>query len=362
MNKLVYFLMSIIWASVGLCQTPVNKVNAPAENLSNPATAIFVTNTAGQQYEQYLPSIKDSLSALLTQKGFAIVRTENALLPDGVRDSNESKQTSVYSEASLNRLAEILRARLLIVATVNNVTHEDRVFNGENTAMKTSYKATIDSVRINLQIYDLGTTKSLYGDTVSFSTRNPVYGADETNNILKLLFHDSTVKIADNIASKVGILNASSTDIEKSTFYIESNVNDVDVFIDGMVIGSTGKKTKFEVTPGIHQLKLGKEMLKSWEKTVNITDGATFSAQMELSPEGLKRYKDISTFNLQMKAANSAIEITEGLANTATKVILQQSEAEAEAKKDIAKGERVKRENSYIHDDGFVGNLEKLIK
>ncbi len=431
--------------SVGLCQTPIIKKDAPSGNLSNPATAIFITNTAGEQYNQYLSSIKDNLTSLLTQKGFAIVRTENALLPEGVKDSNESKQTNVYSEASLNRLAETLKARLMIVATVNSVTHEDRVFDGENTAMKTTYKAALDSVRINLQVYDLGTTKSLYGDTVTFSARNPVYGANETNNILISLFHDSANKISENVTTKVGTLNASSTDIKKTTISITTNVNNVDVFIDGMVVGSTGEKTKFEVSPGIHQLKLGKEMLKSWEKTVNIVDGANFTAQMELSADGLKRYKDIEKFNFEMKAANTALELgkkqaetnieiqkntsdasiaiakdkqklegkvvdatidlakgdqkikakesdanidlakgqqkLEGKALNATinlaegdqkikakvsdtdsKVKLEQSEADAQSKKDIAKGEREKRENSYIHDDGLVNNLNKIDK
>jgi hypothetical protein len=311
--------------------------------------------------------------------------------------------------------------------------------------MKTTYKAALDSVRINLQVYDLGTTKSLYGDTVTFSARNPVYGANETNNILISLFHDSANKISENVTTKVGTLNASSTDIKKTTISITTNVNNVDVFIDGMVVGSTGEKTKFEVSPGIHQLKLGKEMLKSWEKTVNIVDGANFTAQMELSADGLKRYKDIEKFNFEMKAANTALELgkkqaetnieiqkntsdasiaiakdkqklegkvvdatidlakgdqkikakesdanidlakgqqkLEGKALNATinlaegdqkikakvsdtdsKVKLEQSEADAQSKKDIAKGEREKRENSYIHDDGLVNNLNKIDK
>jgi hypothetical protein len=441
----IVIFANLFFMSVGLCQTPIIKKDAPSGNLSNPATAIFITNTAGEQYNQYLSSIKDNLTSLLTQKGFAIVRTENALLPEGVKDSNESKQTNVYSEASLNRLAETLKARLMIVATVNSVTHEDRVFDGENTAMKTTYKAALDSVRINLQVYDLGTTKSLYGDTVTFSARNPVYGANETNNILISLFHDSANKISENVTTKVGTLNASSTDIKKTTISITTNVNNVDVFIDGMVVGSTGEKTKFEVSPGIHQLKLGKEMLKSWEKTVNIVDGANFTAQMELSADGLKRYKDIEKFNFEMKAANTALELgkkqaetnieiqkntsdasiaiakdkqklegkvvdatidlakgdqkikakesdanidlakgqqkLEGKALNATinlaegdqkikakvsdtdsKVKLEQSEADAQSKKDIAKGEREKRENSYIHDDGLVNNLNKIDK
>jgi hypothetical protein len=62
-----------------------------------PATAIFVINHAGARYDDSIPSIKDNLTSLLTQKGFSIVRTENALLPAGLPDSNENKNVPIVS-------------------------------------------------------------------------------------------------------------------------------------------------------------------------------------------------------------------------------------------------------------------------
>jgi hypothetical protein len=40
---------------------------------------------------------------------------------------------------------------------------------------------------------------------------------------------------------------------------------------------------------------------------------------------------------------------------------MEQSEADAKSKVEIAKGEREKRENSSVKDDGFVDNLKQVI-
>lgn len=405
-------------------------INAAGESPQippSPATAIFIINNAGSQYDQFIPTIKDNLTSSLTQKGFSIVRTENAILPAGLPDSNENKITNVEAEASLNRLAEALNASLLIVSTINAVTHDENTFDGRGTSYNVVKTTAIDNVRINIQVYDIGTTKSVYGDSVSTSLRTPVYGSSESNTILINLFHDATVKIADNVSSKVDSINANaSKSSDKVSFTVAANIPSVDVFIDGMVIGSAGNDTKLQATPGIHQLKLGKEFLKSWEKTVNIADGAKFSAQLELSTQGLSRYKDIETFNLAMKVANTSLDISKkqaetniviqnkksdseirrsdaeveiakdqskanidlskaqmkinaneseanidlskdqmkiqkNTAETNADVAKEQSEADAKSKVEIAKGERVKRENSSIKDDSFADKLKKVI-
>lgn len=345
----------ILVALFTLANTNVNAIEiAPKTTLPStpPATAIFVINHAGARYDDSIPSIKDNLTSLLTQKGFSIVRTENALLPAGLPDSNENKITNPETEASLNRLAESLNAKLLIVSTINTVTHDENKFDGTGTSYNVAKVTATDTVRINLQVFDIGSSKSVYGDSVSTSLRTPIYdGNAKTQSILTNLFYDAAVKIADNISTKVSTVNASATmtSAKKVTFTITTNIPAVDVFIDGMVVGSAGEGTKLQTTPGIHQLKLGKDLVKSWEKTVNIVDGAKYSATLELTKEGLERYQDIQKFNLAMKAADTEIEI-----------VKQQSTAASTAVVEIAKGERKKRENSSIKDDGFADNLKKI--
>lgn len=318
-----------------------------------PSTALFLINNAGSKYDQFIPTIKDNLTSLLTQKGFAIVRTENAILPAGLPDSNENKISNPEAEASINRLAESLNARLFVVATINAVTHDESTFDGtkydvinnksvtnvaiheENTFDGTVDKQTVidaqtydvkslgtgtaynvvkttatDAVRINLQIFDLGSTKSIYGDSVNTSLRTPVYGQTHTNTILINLFYAAAEKLANNVATQVATINVSATTAaNKVTFTVSTNVSSADVFIDGMVIGSTGKETDFQATPGIHQLKVGKAFIKSWEKTVNIIDDANYSITLELSEDGLARFQNIEKFNLAMKAGEATIGI-----------------------------------------------------
>lgn len=357
-NKKIIFIHLLIYLMV----LPGYSKAAGSVNVQpSPSAAIFIINNSGSEYDQYLPVIKDNLTSLLTQKGLSIVRSENALLPSGMPDTNDSKVSDPQQEAALNRLAESLNAGLLVVSTINSVVHEENEFDGSGTIYKSSNKTAIDTVRVNLQVYDVGSTKSIYGDSVSTAVRTPIYGQQQSHPVLVKLFNEAAVRIADNITTHVSQIKLSaSAPVKKASFTISTNIPSVDVFIDGMVIGSTGEKTKFEVSPGIHQLKLGKELLKSWEKTVNIVDGANYSAQLELSSDGLKRYKDIEAFNFAMKAANTSLETSKKEAQANIDIAKQQSKAEAEAKVEIAKGEREKRENSYIRDDGFVDNLKKI--
>lgn len=193
-KKLSIICLPLIVLISGLVQ---QAISASAMPQKPPATALFVINNSGAEYDQFIPIIKDNLTTLLTQKGFSIVRTENAILPAGLPDSNENKFTNPETEASLNRLAESLNARLLVVSTINAVTHDEKTFDGTGTSYKVVKTTAIDNVRVNLQIFDIGSTKAVYGDSVSTSLRSPVYGKNESNTILINLFHEATLKIAD---------------------------------------------------------------------------------------------------------------------------------------------------------------------
>jgi hypothetical protein len=180
------------------------------------------------------------------------------------------------------------------------------------------------------------------------------------------LFHDATVKIVDNITTKVDAINMNaSKSSNKVSFSVAANIPSVDVFLDGMVIGSVGDKTSFDATPGIHQLKLGKEFLKSWEKTVNIIDGAKYSAQLELSPQGLSRYKDIEAFNLAMKTANTSLDVSKKQAETNINIQIKQSDSEirrSDAGVDIAKNQSkanidLSKEQMKIHTNESEANI-----
>jgi len=160
------------------------------------------------------------------------------------------------------------------------------------------------------------------------------------------LFYAAAEKLANNVETQVANVNASATTPTNSkvTFTVSTNIPSVDVFIDGMVIGSTGKETEFQATPGIHQLKLGKEFIKSWEKTVNIINDAKYSVTLELSAEGLARFQSIQKFNLALKAGEASID-----------VVKEQSKAQATALVEEAKAKK----NNPVKNDGLADNLKK---
>lgn len=64
--------------------------------------------------------------------------------------------------------------------------------------------------------------------------------------------------------------------------------------LDGAVIGST--PGAFKASAGIHKMRLSRQGLKDWERTVNIFDGQKLSVAMELDDQGHQRWKETAAF------------------------------------------------------------------
>jgi hypothetical protein len=177
---------------------------------------------------------------------------------------------------------------------------------------------------------------SIYGDTVTAAERIAVVENLEilTNDIYPRLVDAAAVKISENISSKVErIASVNVAPPAKSVkFNVSSNVKNATVELDGLAVGST--PGTFYAEPGIHTLRVSKEWLTNWERTVNISANQNISVSLELSDEGIIRYVTLEKFK-----ADLAIE-------------KEQSSADAYSKKKIAEGEKNKRSNSYDRNQG----------
>jgi hypothetical protein len=242
----------------------------------------------------------------------------------------------------------------------------------------------------------------VYGDVVTASEKVATLEHLESTStdITNKLLDNGAIQIAQNIADKVErIRTVQVKTLPTVEFTIKSNIEDATVELDGAVIGSA--PGRFNAAPGLHQMRIGKEFFASWEKTVNIYPNQLLTVTLEMSDEGLRRYKNIETYKAEMantkqemelakkttdqeldltkkereaavemsREANSAevyrvksdAEIAKEQSVADAEVKRQQSAADADAKRNISEGEKKKREQSYIHDDGLGNEIKQII-
>ena len=327
--------------------------------------AIFVQNRAGQELQNQIEALNDHLTADLTGKGFSIIdkdvvaarfRESNNLkaLEEAIQpNASETGAADAFTGASALRMAQMIGADYLVIATIQPLGAETRTFKGENTIYGTNNQATIYSLRIALKVLEGKQGGTVYGDMVTASDR-VVTGQNltiDSTDILPRLIDACARKIADAVAGKVeSIRNVKVNTIPGVEFTVTSNVEGATVELDGAVIGST--PGRYKAAPGLHQLRISKEWLSTWERTVNIIQDQSLYVSLELSQEGLRRYATIEQLKLDLARGKQQndMEMKERAAGIGTAG--EQSEAEASAGKKGGEGEMKKPEESQERSEG----------
>jgi len=313
--------------------------------------AIFVRNSAGPEFKEQIDPLTNQLAARLSEKGFSIIDRRDVIgkfsesretdpvavkaskaLEQLARDGrSDTRLDDALTGASAVRIARQLGADYLIMATINSVSQETKVFKGQGTAYGTNNASNTFTMRVAVKVLEGSRGASIYGDVVAASERISIVENLEiaTNDIYPRLVDAAAIKVAENISSKVERISSVKVAPAASAvkFRVDSNIKGATVELDGMAIGST--PGTFMAEPGIHTLRVSKEWLTNWERTVNIVPNQVISAALELSDEGIQRYTTLERFKAEISIAK------------------EQSEADAYAKKKIAEGEKKKRENSY---------------
>jgi hypothetical protein len=71
-------------------------------------------------------------------------------------------------------------------------------------------------------------------------------------------------------------------------------VGGVTVELDGAALGSS--PGTFQASLGLHQLRVTRQWMTPWQKTVNIQEGVAFNIGLELSDAGIIRYQSMEGF------------------------------------------------------------------
>ncbi len=364
-RKISLLFLAALWLLCPLIATAESGGENP-ESKPPLRAAIFIQNRAGRQLQSYLDAFNNQLTAGLTDRGFSII-DRNVVLAK-FKESQEDDQDKqrercvedAVTGASALRVAQMIGADYLVIATLDSLSKETRTFSGEGTIYGTSNQSTLYNLRISLKVLDGNQGGSVYGDTVTASERKVVGMNLEitTTDIMPALIESGAKKIADNLSGRLErIRNVKIKSVPVVEFTLNSNVEGAVVELDGAAIGST--PGRFTAAPGLHQLKVSKEMLTPWERTVNIAQNQVLTVSLELSQEGLTRFATIEQLKVELAKArmNNDMELKEretGVKERETGIGIakEQSEADAYAKKAISAGEQKRREESYERLEG----------
>ncbi len=390
----VMALAGIFTVSAVFAAEPETGAKAAAEQTPL-KTAIFVRNNGGKELRDKIDTFNDRLSSRLTEKGFSTMdwkdviqkfkessETEDQIFKNvktfmavstttpsnqsltGVATADRKPEDSVLiaqgkdggvAQASSLRIAQMIDADYIIVASMGQLGHEKRTFKGEGTIYQTNNTADIYTLPLTIRVLDGNTGQTLYGDTLTASYRVNQNASLEIqqNNIADNLIDTGTAKLVENISSKVdSIRNATKAAFSSADFTIECNVVGATVELDGTAIGSP--PGQFRARPGLHQLRISREYFQTWERTVNIFQNQKLNISLELSESGLAKYKDITAFK-------QAQELEKLRTVAKVDIAREQSKADADSKEKVSAGREVFLKNSYIRSDGFAQQLTRII-
>ena len=158
--------------------------------------AIFVQNRASADFQKYAGTLTDLITTKLTEKGFSIIdkdivvaafkgtdeaanaaRAEQKAKVDKLAvEKTESTVENVLSSASALRIAQMVGADCLVVASITSVGSETRKFIGKNTSYGVNIENKVYNMRMSLLILDRGRGGTFYGKTVTATKVVPQNG------------------------------------------------------------------------------------------------------------------------------------------------------------------------------------------
>ncbi len=352
-------IQTMVFALVILAGPAVSPAAAAEESGEAPLrAAILVQNRAGEDFDGQIDVLNDLISARLTERGFSILdkqyvmdRFRAAREQDPLREEKkiiealtegriDFKLEEAMKDASALRVAEMVGVDYIIVATLTSLGRTEKTFTGRGTIHGVDNQVTEYTLRVGLRVLEAARGGSVYGDVVLAVERIPRtrYLEIASSDILNSLLDTASEKIAGNIVGRVDRIRAAREELPALVpFTVAVLGTDFGIIeLDGAVIGAAGgEPVELYASPGIHMLRVSRDWFRDWEKPVNIREGQHLSVALEFSRDGLDKFKDLEGFRKLMA-----------------------EDAESHAIRQIADGERKRREESYARID--TSKVERL--
>ncbi len=329
--------MGLIWALLlGALLISVPGVSG-AEEL---AVAVFARNRA-DGLDGQVDSFSGLLEARLVGAGYRVITSSEVIerfrsgsdpeLAEALAVLKGEKDDTGVPDASILRLGQMMGADLIAVATLDTLGRRRT----RAAAFGVTNEVTEYTLRASLKVLDAAGGGAAWGDSVTVSEKIPGLDGlevEQTPETFNSLLDTAAAELARSMKGQAEKL-ASAVSARPGQVPFEVSAGGVDgatVELDGLAIGSTGTAaTRFYAAPGIHTIRITREWFQPWERRINIYPDQKLAVAMELSADGLAKYKDLEGFKTAMAIAR------------------EQSEADAYAKKQLADGEKKRLEESY---------------
>ena len=355
------FVLTGLTAILGVIMSSSLSAQETEEEVPGALTAaIFVRNRAGDEYDDKAEVLGDLIGSRLTSKGFSVLDRENVVERFERIDEGETAfkkligmltgqpvedAEDILKDASALRLAQMIGADYIIVATLDSIGHTTKKFKGKGTAYGVDNEVTDYVMRISLEVLEAARGGSVYGDVVQVVRRIAENEnlEIETSDIVASLIDRGAERIAENIEGDVEKIRQARKSLPGAVGFTVS-VNGIEgatITLDGAVLGTTGEgPASLQAAPGIHIMRITRQWFIPWEKPVNISEGQILNVTLKLSEEGIARFEDLEGFKTAMAIAKEKEDTSEL------------------AEYEVSKGERKKREESYIRLD--TSNAEDI--
>ena len=303
----------------------------------NPKVAIFVKNqTRVPGMDDEVDGIRDRIGAELAGSGMIIM--DPAEIVNGFNrykvttaEERAGLVAGVFTGGSTVRVAQMLGCDYIMLVKIVRASNTKRTAGGR--------PVTIFTLNMSTKVNEAVQGSSVYGS--NWSRKVPVPGevavADEALNYYSDLVDQWSQETGEEITAKsptwrrvdaaaVKVVSFSvSTTIDKLIQGLESGVRapnelldemrrvvgGVTVELDGAALGSS--PGTFQASPGLHQLRVTRQWMTPWQKTVNIQEGVAFNIGLELSDAGLKRYQSQEGFRSLVAVAYAEAVMRKGV-------------------------------------------------
>jgi hypothetical protein len=352
--RLQWHWIFVVLAGAGLT-TAEDAAPSPQASAQRLKAAVFVRNGSGANYRDRTDGLATSVAAKLAGRGFSVIDPSEVLPPSGSAGKGDAKGGVAAKDldgpaldASMLRISQMIGADCLVVATIESANTTIRRFKGKGTNYGTDIEVETHTLRVALRVLDGRKGGTVYGDQVNAEERRPILGKleERDDGIETRLLDQCATKIAEKIPPATSLEPAAAGPSQTVELSVECNVEGAAVELDGAALGSA--PGRFRAEPGIHRMKVSREFCRTWDRTVNVQEGQNFKTRLELTEEGLARFKDIETFNLEMAKSRQEMDLQRKSAEATIEAMREQSEADAYLKKRTAEGAKGFLEGSHI--------------
>lgn len=286
--------------------------------------AIFVKNqTRVAGMDDMVDGVRDRIAAELAGAGMTVLDQT-----DIVSGFNRYKVTTaeeraglisgVFTGGSTVRVAQMLGADYILTASIISADRASLTVSGKQMVSYT--------LRMTVKVCEAGKGSTVYGD--NWSRKYPVTadnaaGTDTAffyNELLDQWVNAAGPKLAE---SSKGWKKAEAAPSELVSFTVTTTIDELikglesgvrapnelldemrrvvggaTVEIDGAAVGSS--PGTFQVSPGLHQMRVSRQWMQDWQQTVNIQNGSSFKIGLELSAAGLQKFQSLEKLKAQI--------------------------------------------------------------